>query len=133
LSASCTFLLTMSVVMSPWNSQWLLAGFLLWDCSYRHHGFLGIIYLFCWSPELGIHFLHFPLNPVLNYFWGENGFHLFVIFLLLHLVLYNYVLDRLLVVSVTCFLSLCLILFCLCIGFLALSIYPISVPGLGVI
>jgi hypothetical protein len=38
---------------------------------------------------------------------------------IIHLVLCNYVLDRLLVVSVTCFLSLCLILFCECIGFLA--------------
>jgi hypothetical protein len=35
---------------------------------------------------LGIHFLHFPLNPVLIYFWGENGFHPFFIFPSFHLV-----------------------------------------------
>jgi hypothetical protein len=27
--------------------------------------------LFCWSLKLGIRFLHFPLNPVLNYFGGR--------------------------------------------------------------
>jgi hypothetical protein len=37
--------------------------------------------LFCWS--LSLHFLHFPLNPVLIYFRGEEWFlplfHLFII------------------------------------------------------
>jgi hypothetical protein len=39
----------------------------------------------------------------------------------------------LLVVSVTYFLSVGLILFCGCIGFLAKCVCGISVPGLGVI
>jgi hypothetical protein len=30
--------------------------------------------LFCFSLDLGICFLHFTLNPVLLYFWVENGF-----------------------------------------------------------
>jgi hypothetical protein len=38
-----------------------------------------------------------------------------------------------LVVSVTCFLSLGLILFCGCIGFLANCVCAVSVPALGVI
>jgi hypothetical protein len=38
-----------------------------------------------------------------------------------------------LVVSVTCFLSLGLILFCDCIGFLTKCVCAISVPSLGVI
>jgi hypothetical protein len=50
---------------------------------------------------------------------GENCFHPFFVFPMLHLVLCNYVLDRLLGVSVTCFLSIGLILFCGCIGFVA--------------
>jgi hypothetical protein len=51
------------------------------------------------------------------------------------LVLCNYILDRLLVVSVTCFLSLGLILFCGYIGFVAkcVCVCVISAPGLGVI
>jgi hypothetical protein len=44
--------------------------------------------LFCWSLELGIHFLHFPLNLVLIKFCGENGFHPFLIFLLFYLALF---------------------------------------------
>jgi hypothetical protein len=44
--------------------------------------------LFCWSLELGIHFLHFPPNPVLIYFWGENSFHPFFVFPLLHMALF---------------------------------------------
>jgi hypothetical protein len=63
------------LVTSPWNSRWLLAGFLLWECSCGHYWFPWYcLSLFCWSPELGIHFLHFPLNPVLIYFRGENFF-----------------------------------------------------------
>jgi hypothetical protein len=58
-------------------------------------GFLGVVYLFCWSPELGIRFLHFPVNLVLNYCFAENGFYPFFVFPLLHLVLCSYVLDRL--------------------------------------
>jgi hypothetical protein len=73
--------------------------------------------LFCWSLELGIHFLLLPLSPVLIYFWEENGFHPFLIFPSFHLVLCNFVLNRLLVVSVTWFLSLGSILFCGCVGF----------------
>jgi hypothetical protein len=95
------------LVTSPWNSHWLLAGFLFSECSCRHcwvpwHH----LSLFCWSLELSVHFLQFPLNPVLNYFGGKNGFHPIFVFTLLHLILCNYVLDKLLVVSVTCFLSL---------------------------
>jgi hypothetical protein len=33
--------------------------------------------LLCWSLDLGICFLHFPLIPVLICCWGENGFHPF--------------------------------------------------------
>jgi hypothetical protein len=33
--------------------------------------------LFCWSLDLAICFLHFPLNPVLINFGGKNGFHPF--------------------------------------------------------
>jgi hypothetical protein len=51
--------------------------------------------LFCWSPELGISFLHFPLNPALNYFFEDSGFHPFFFFPPLHLVLCYYVFDRL--------------------------------------
>jgi hypothetical protein len=118
LSACCTFWLTMSSNISM-KLQWLLAGFLL---SWYSCGLCWVpwhnLSLFCWSLQLDIHFLHFPLNPVLIYFGeGENGFHPFFIFPMLHLVLRNYVLDRLLVVSVTCFLSLGLVLFCGCIQF----------------
>jgi hypothetical protein len=42
----------------------------------------------------------------LNYFGGKNDFYPFFVLPLLHLVVCNSVLDRLLVVSVTCFLSL---------------------------
>jgi hypothetical protein len=62
-------------------------------------GFLTSFVFFCccWNPELGIHFLNFPLNPILNYLCvgGKNGFHPFFFFPLLLLVLCNYVLDRL--------------------------------------
>jgi hypothetical protein len=51
--------------------------------------------LFCWDQELGIHFLHFPMNPVLNHFLEESGFHSFFFFPSLHLVLCHYVLDSL--------------------------------------
>jgi hypothetical protein len=50
-------------------------------------GSLGLS-LFCCSLEQGIHFLHFPLNPVLIYFGGENRFQPFFIFPLFHLVLF---------------------------------------------
>jgi hypothetical protein len=33
--------------------------------------------LFCWSHDLSICFLHFPLVPVLIYYWGETGFPFF--------------------------------------------------------
>jgi hypothetical protein len=33
--------------------------------------------LFHWGQGLHIHFLHFPLNHVLNYFFKESGFHPF--------------------------------------------------------
>jgi hypothetical protein len=36
--------------------------------------------LFCWSLELGIHFIYFPLNPVLIHFCRENVFHPFFVF-----------------------------------------------------
>jgi hypothetical protein len=68
LSASCMFWLTVSRI-SPWNSRWLLAWFLLWRCFCRHHWVPWChLSLFCWGQELGIHFTHFPLNPVLSSF-----------------------------------------------------------------
>jgi hypothetical protein len=77
------------LVTSPWNSQWLLAIFLLSVCSC---GFFWVpwhsLSLFCWSPELGISFLHFPLNPVLIYLGEENGFHPFFIFPSRHFMLF---------------------------------------------
>jgi hypothetical protein len=68
LSASCTFWLTMSssfsmnfsVISSKISSlrvfMWVSLGSLVTS-------------LFCWGQELSIHFLHFPLNSVLNYFF----------------------------------------------------------------
>jgi hypothetical protein len=44
---------------------------------------------------VGISYLLFPLNPVLNYSGGENSFHPFFFFPSLHLVLCNYALDKL--------------------------------------
>jgi hypothetical protein len=86
LRVSCTFWLILSsgiswgspvhfgwscLVISPWNSQWFLAGFLLSECSCGLHCVpCDCLSLFCCGLELGIHFLHFPLNPVLIYFWG---------------------------------------------------------------
>jgi hypothetical protein len=91
LSASSTPCL---VILSS-NAQWLLAGFLLSGCPCGHRWVPWCcLSLFCWSLELGIHFRHIPLNPVLNYIWGVNSFHSFFISSL-HLVLCNYVLDRL--------------------------------------
>jgi hypothetical protein len=43
--------------------------------------------LFCWSLNLGIYFLHFPLVPALIYYWVENGFHPFFVIPSFHLVL----------------------------------------------
>jgi hypothetical protein len=78
------------LVSSLWNSHWLLSGFLFSGCS------CGISWvpwysfsLFCWSLNLGIHFLHFPLVPILIYYWGKNGFHPFSIFPSFLLVLFQ--------------------------------------------
>jgi hypothetical protein len=75
-------------------------------------GLLTDIYLcFDGSQELVIYFLHFPLNSVLIYFFEDSGFHTFF-FPSLHLVLCNYVLDRL-VCDFNCLLfSLDLIFVC---------------------
>jgi hypothetical protein len=64
------------LVSPPWNSQWLLARLLLWQffCGHRWVPWCHLS-LFCWCQELGIHLLHFSLNPVLNYFFEENGFY----------------------------------------------------------
>jgi hypothetical protein len=69
---------------------------------------VSFIFVF-WSPKLGICFLHFLLNPVLNYFGGKNGFHPFLSFH--HSTWYCAIVFLIgqLVVSVTCFLSLDLI------------------------
>jgi hypothetical protein len=60
------------LVWSLWNSHWLLAGFLFSECS------CGLCWvpwysfsLFCWSLNLCIHFLHFPLVPLLICYWGK--------------------------------------------------------------
>jgi hypothetical protein len=58
-------------------------------------GFFGIVYLGftgVWNWE-SVFFI--SSNPVLNYFWGENCVHPSFVFPTLHLVLCNYVLDRL--------------------------------------
>jgi hypothetical protein len=49
--------------------------------------------LFCWCQQLGMNFLHFPLNPLFNcFFGGECSFHPFFS-PLLQLMLCNYVLE----------------------------------------
>jgi hypothetical protein len=94
LSASCTFWLTMSSVISMKISVIACKSF-LWGCFCGHYWVPWChLFLFYWSQELGIHFHHFPLNPVLIYFWEESDFHPFFFFLSLHLLLCNYVLDR---------------------------------------
>jgi hypothetical protein len=40
--------------------------------------------LFCGSLNLGTHFLHFALNPVLLYFGGDSGFPPFFFFPYIH-------------------------------------------------
>jgi hypothetical protein len=71
------------LVTSPWNSQW----FLLLGCSCGLHWVpWDSLSLFCWS----LCFLHFPLNPILFYFGGENGFHPFFVFPSFQLVLFSY-------------------------------------------
>jgi hypothetical protein len=69
LSASCTFWLTMSYsfsmsfsVMSFIISLW---EFFLWAS-------LSSFIIVLLGSELGIHFLHFPLNPLLNFFVFEE-------------------------------------------------------------
>jgi hypothetical protein len=88
LSASCMFWFTLSCNISMKFSviscrissfkMFLWASLVPWDS----------LPLFCLDLELGIHFLHFPLNPVLIYYWGENGFCPFFIFPFLHLVMF---------------------------------------------
>jgi hypothetical protein len=54
------------LVTSLWNSHWLLAEFLLSGCSCGPHWVPWYsLSLFCWSLDLAVCFLHFPLNPVL--------------------------------------------------------------------
>jgi hypothetical protein len=66
-------------------------------------GFIGDISCFCCGQELGIHFLHFPVNPLLNCFF--KGFDALPFFFspLLQLVCVT-VLDRL-VVGFNCLFS----------------------------
>jgi hypothetical protein len=68
------------LVTSLWNSHWFPVWFLLSGCScgLRCVPWYGLS-LFHWSLDLGIHFLHFTLNPVLLYFCGENGLHPFFV------------------------------------------------------
>jgi hypothetical protein len=64
LSASCMFWLTVSSIISIKFSVFL-AGFLLWGCSSGYPLVPSYhLSLFCWKLELGICFLHTPLNPV---------------------------------------------------------------------
>jgi hypothetical protein len=79
---------------------------------------LGVAYL-CFAGACWVSVFSIFLNPVLNYFVGGNGFHPLFVFPSLYLVLCKNVVDRLLVVSVTCLLCLGLILFCEFIGVLA--------------
>jgi hypothetical protein len=118
LSASCTFWLTMSsnismkflVITCRISSLCLFLWVLLSS--------LASFFLVCWSKELSVHFLHFPLNPVLNYFGGRMVFIPFSSSY--HSTLYcaTMFLIGSLMVSVTFFLSLGLILFCGCTEFL---------------
>jgi hypothetical protein len=62
---------------------------------------------------MGICILHFPLNPMLNFIGGENGFCCFFFFPSLYLVLLSYFLNRL----VSGFDPLILFLCCSCFGF----------------
>jgi hypothetical protein len=60
------------LVTSLWNYHWLLAGFLFLGCSCVLHWVpCYSLFLFCCSLDLGICFLHFPLNPLLIYFEGR--------------------------------------------------------------
>jgi hypothetical protein len=77
LSVSCTFWLTLSSIIL-WNSLWLLAGFLLSDCSCVLRWVLWYsLSLFCWSLNVGICFLHFPPVPVLTTYWGGKMVSIF--------------------------------------------------------
>jgi hypothetical protein len=58
------------LVTSVWNFHWLLAGLLISGCSCGLHWVPWYsLSLFYWSLDLGVHFLHFPLNPLVIYFW----------------------------------------------------------------
>jgi hypothetical protein len=119
LESSCMFWLTMSYNMSM---KFSLISCRISSLRMFLWALLSSLVLFIFvllESGTGYLFSSFPSESCIKLFWGENCFHSFFVFLLLHLVLCNYVPDRLLVVSVTCFLSLGLILFCGCIGFLA--------------
>jgi hypothetical protein len=72
LSASYTFCLTMSSIIAMKFSviSCSISSFRI--CCEFHWVPWDSLSLFCWSLELIFHFLHFPLNPVLIYFFGEG-------------------------------------------------------------
>jgi hypothetical protein len=60
------------LVTSLWNSHWLLAKCLLSGCSCGPYWVPWYnLSLLCWSLDLAICFLHFPLYPVLIYLEGR--------------------------------------------------------------
>jgi hypothetical protein len=79
--------LTISSIISIKFSliTWRISSFrmFLWAHCVLWHS----LSLFCWSLDLGICFLHFPLVPVLIYCWGEISFPLFSMFPSLPLLL----------------------------------------------
>jgi hypothetical protein len=120
LSASCTFWLTMSSIISMKFSvitcRISSLRMFLWTSLGPLVSFIFVLL----ESRTRYQFSSFPSESCIKLFWwGENGFHPFFFFLSLYLVLCQYVLDRLVGGSVTSFLSLDLILFCGCIGFLA--------------
>jgi hypothetical protein len=129
LSASCTFGLTTSSIISMEFSVITCRMSYLRVFLWTSLGCLVSFIFVLLESGIGYPFSSFPLNPVLNYFWGGlvsfpfSSFH--------HSCYCVIVLDRLL--CGFSFLSLCYILFCICIGFLANCVYTVSVPGLGVI
>jgi hypothetical protein len=89
LSVSCTFWLTISYIFTMNFSE--ISSLRAFS---RHHWVSYLHLLFCWGQELDIHFLHFPLNPILNYFFEDSHFHPFFL-PLLHLVLCHYIFGKL--------------------------------------
>jgi hypothetical protein len=71
LSVSCTFWLAISSVISIKLSLIACRISSLRVFFWVSLGSLSQFIFFCWSLDLCICFLHFPLVPVLIYYWGK--------------------------------------------------------------